>query len=997
MRKIGVGLGILTVLTGLALLFLPEASPLTALLVALAGAGLAVSEGAVTSGERHGSSLTFGVLLLAAGAYALISARQVSVNAAVCGLLSGLFLSVLASHRLRKIPICLIFPGALVFAIAASSAILYGTSFSQPHPFAILGTMPALATTGFFLAGAGYLRRMGQLNALWTLPATVFSGSVILVLLGFSVLLKLDAQAMESKFRLLAQDRIMALEIELSGSLSSLNALKAFYDGPQSVERSEFAVFARSLLAGASSLGSVEWIAAVKESDKDAFEAQIGDEEIPGFRIRPIGKFGDLKSGRYYPIVFSEPSAAQEKTAGLDLGSDPALLKLLKRSEENGLVQTLGLHKGGAEEWQLRMVCPVYQKTSPSESATRAERVFLGFVSVVIRLDAVINRALSQFVKAGMDFHIYDASEDARHPFLFYHTSDGKTKYPAPDPQSWRPAGGGPSYSSPIRVLGNQWIILAAPTPEFMAKERAWGAFALLTGGLLCSLFLLIALSDFAQSRKALGDANERMELEIAERKRSEELNRLASELKLQRSAAFSMMQDAVEARQKAEAAEKIAREFSDQLALSEERHRRVAQVTRDIIWDWDFAENRIVWSEGFFTHFGYDRDLARKDARPWRDTVHPADRDRVFKALETALAGREIGWSDEYRFLKADGSEAYVLARAHILRAESGKAVRMIGSITDITERKNMEKALSESEQRFRALASYAPVGIFETDAGGNCLFVNELWCRMAGLTQEEVKGVGWRKAIHPDDREKVVAEWSGTVREERPFFMECRFQSPSGQVTWVAAASVAIRDAEGKMLRYLGTVSDITVRKLAEEALKESERRLLLVLDATNEGIWDWNTKTGEVYFSPRWYESLGYAADEILYRINFWQALVHPDDLPNVQESINGHIAGSRTFYHCEYRLRTRFGTWRWSLDRGKVTERDPEGKPVRMVGTTVDITERKQAQEVLEQFNRMAVGREMRMIELKKEINDLAKSMGQAPPYDLSFVEEPGGSV
>jgi PAS domain S-box-containing protein len=135
------------------------------------------------------------------------------------------------------------------------------------------------------------------------------------------------------------------------------------------------------------------------------------------------------------------------------------------------------------------------------------------------------------------------------------------------------------------------------------------------------------------------------------------------------------------------------------------------------------------------------------------------------------------------------------------------------------------------------------------------------------------------------------------------------------------------------------------------ADHTIREREERLRLVLDASNDGFWDWKTETDEIYRSPRWAEIIGCSRDEIESNFHEWEKRVHPDDIHATMKALNEHINGQTPRYESEYRLLTMSGDWKWILDRGKVVARNEQGKPLRMVGTCIDITERKQADAAL----------------------------------------------
>ncbi|NEQ67075.1 MAG: AAA family ATPase [Symploca sp. SIO2D2] len=127
-------------------------------------------------------------------------------------------------------------------------------------------------------------------------------------------------------------------------------------------------------------------------------------------------------------------------------------------------------------------------------------------------------------------------------------------------------------------------------------------------------------------------------------------------------------------------------------------------------------------------------------------------------------------------------------------------------------------EVRIRESEQRYVTLTEAVPVGIFRTDAEGYCIYVNDRWCQIAGLTPEEAAGDGWQQGLYIEDRDRIATEWYQAAREHRPCQLECRFQSPDGKITWVYAQSVAERDAEGQVIGYVGSITDISDRKAAE-----------------------------------------------------------------------------------------------------------------------------------------------------------------------------------
>jgi PAS domain S-box-containing protein len=152
------------------------------------------------------------------------------------------------------------------------------------------------------------------------------------------------------------------------------------------------------------------------------------------------------------------------------------------------------------------------------------------------------------------------------------------------------------------------------------------------------------------------------------------------------------------------------------------------------------------------------------------------------------------------------------------------------------LADRQQIETILRKSKQRYATLTEMAPVGIFQTDAEGHCLYASQRWCQIAGLTPAEAEGLGWVNGIHPDDREFVASEWYGAAQENRPFYLEYRFQNAAGQITWALGQATAERGAAGEIIGYVGTITDINERKATEQALKVQRDFNQLIAEITS-----------------------------------------------------------------------------------------------------------------------------------------------------------------
>ncbi|MFH0957987.1 MAG: PAS domain S-box protein [Pseudomonadota bacterium] len=264
-------------------------------------------------------------------------------------------------------------------------------------------------------------------------------------------------------------------------------------------------------------------------------------------------------------------------------------------------------------------------------------------------------------------------------------------------------------------------------------------------------------------------------------------------------------------------------------------------------------------------------------------------------------------------------------------------------------------ENELHDIIELYEGLLSTIPIGLyrFRMKAGGGWLFdfVNSRFCELSGLNREDVLN-NYETAlrlIHHEDLPEFISLIESVEKNAAPFAWEGRL-IVDGQPLWMSVESRPTVMDNGDLV-WSGYFTDITGRKRAEEALRESEERWKFALEGARDGVWDWNAQTNEVFFSKRWKAMLGYQEQEIGTTLDEWDKRVHQDDVERCYADLQRHFGGETPFYENEHRMLCKDGSYKWILDRGKVVEWADDGKPLRVIGTHTDITERKRVEEAL----------------------------------------------
>lgn len=315
---------------------------------------------------------------------------------------------------------------------------------------------------------------------------------------------------------------------------------------------------------------------------------------------------------------------------------------------------------------------------------------------------------------------------------------------------------------------------------------------------------------------------------------------------------------------------------------------------------------------------------------------------------------GREH--ENEETLTDVDGNHHIISTKKSIFENADGSQI-LVGTIREVTNYKRLLEALQQSEARFQKLAANVPGMIFEfvrsRDGSFSFPYVSSACREICEVEPEELKenAALVLAQVYSDDRESFYDAIATSAQTLQPFTWEGRMRGrTSGTLKWIQTTARPETLANGEILWH-GVAVDISDRKQAEEALRMSQERLQLALEASALGMWDWKISTGQTYFDSQWKKMLGYEVEEIENTFLSWQQLVHPDDRPKLMEVLNDYLEGRTPTYKAQFRMRAKSGEWRWISGRGKVFEWDEGGKPVRMTGTHKDITERKALQREL----------------------------------------------
>jgi len=680
---------------------------------------------------------------------------------------------------------------------------------------------------------------------------------------------------------------VLSYERGLRGLRGAIVAL-----GPQRLDRAAFLAYSQTRdldreFPGARGVGYIQRVAPGQES---AFTTETRRRGWTGFEIRHLAPH----DGEHWVIVDVAPGARNAGASGLDIASEPrrrAAAALAMRSGMSAITAPITLVQAATAPAQgFLMLLPVRLAGTPADGEVWG---WTYAPIVAPELIAATGLATDLFELAAEDV----TEGDGRAAERFY--------------DSGLQAGDATVRTVVEReVLGRRWRLQMSATPAFMERPVGTEPRTLLLAGAAASV-----LAAFAAALLA--------------------------------GAAAQRRQSAIERSRRA--------------AIVERSGDAIVGLTLDgEVTDWNRGAERL-----------FDYPPAEALGRPLAALILPPGQEAEdAELLRRAAAGEAIEPLDTQR-RRRDGQLLDVSIALGPIADETGRVVGVAAIVRDsgqraarlrsaeqqravATERAEIAEATLSAAQRDYLTLSTAITAqslYSVTDPEGTILDANAHFCRVSGRTREELLGHTHR-VVNSGTHAREF--WSGlwaTIVAGRAWQGEVCNRAKDGSLFWVDSVIVPVTGIDGTIVRYLSVGTDITARKQAEQALRLERERLANVLRGTDAGTWDWNIPTGEVAFDARWAGIVGYRVEELRPHIDTRVELAHPDERAAAQEQLRRHLSGEIDLYSFEGRLRHRVGHWIWVMDRGRVVQRDADGRATRIMGTLLDISQGKAAEAAL----------------------------------------------
>jgi PAS domain S-box-containing protein len=413
---------------------------------------------------------------------------------------------------------------------------------------------------------------------------------------------------------------------------------------------------------------------------------------------------------------------------------------------------------------------------------------------------------------------------------------------------------------------------------------------------------------------------------------------------------------------------------IEQELQQSKERFELSVQGANDGLWDWNLVNNEVYFSARWKGMLGYQDHEIPNSMDSFTKLLHPDTIKSVFELVDQYIAGNVKSYEIELQLLHKRGYYHWVLARGAVLRDATGKAIRFSGSHTDIMERKFQDDALRSSEAKFRAMNDASPLGVFVTDTLGDCIYTNKAFQLITGYSNEQLIGIGWLNAVHPEDNQKTIEHWNKCLSSYQKFESLHRYIQPNGTVVWTSVKTAAMIN-NGKFIGFVGTVDDLTQMKKAEEKIIQSAYMINNATDAiiTSDLNWlitNYNGAAQKIY---------GFEADEVVGKV---AEDVLITEFMNCTKRDFLLALKHKGYWNGEVLQKKKNGELIPILSSLSVN-RDDFGNAIGYLAVNRDISDRKKREEIISKLN---IDLEQNLIELENSNKEL-ESFSYTISHDL----------
>jgi PAS domain S-box-containing protein len=576
--------------------------------------------------------------------------------------------------------------------------------------------------------------------------------------------------AQQTSFEYQADEIKLRIEQRLAAYRQILRGISGLFAASKQVDRDEFHVYVDDLRLSENYPGieGVGYSQIIPPQEKARHIDAIRKEGFPEYTVFPEGE-----RKLYTSTVYLEPFSGRNLHAfGYDLYSEAVRRAALDQARDLDRTTITGkvrlVQETGQQQQQQHgflMVLPVYRTGSPHLTLDERRANIIGWIHAPFRMGDLMSQLFGEQGN-NIGYEIFDGVNAS--PETLMYSTDNRVL----------PLSAAPLYqtSRRIDVFGHTWAINLHSLPTFEAGLDTRQVDEIRLLGTVFSVMLSLMLGQLVHGRVR------------------------ATKLAL------------------------TTRELQE----SDKRWKFAIEGSGDGLWDRNMADNTVFFSTRWKEMLGYAEDEIGNGFDEWTKRIHPDDKQITFAAVQAHLDGKTPSYACENRLRCKDGSWKWVLARGMVVRwTKDGKPLRLIGTHSDISARKQWEFELLDSEKRFRIVADAAPVLIWMSGTDKLCHWFNKPWSDFTGRSLEQEQGKGWTEGLHPDDLQTCLDIYASSFDAREPFYREYRLKRHDGEYRWLFDSGVPRMDEQGVFSGYIGSCIDITDNKQIQLDLHLSERR--------------------------------------------------------------------------------------------------------------------------------------------------------------------------